>query len=317
MTQEEKHMPTPEEVADDTGGAEEEGSLGGQIMSSEAADMEEGDSEDTGEQSDFPSLSSEDDEKPWSGDNSGGFNVNLDELSDEELAEFAAENPDGIRDQAKAQASFVRDKQQLKQEREELDRRLEQLEMKVGATSDDGETVSVDVGEGEDEETFELDAERLKSAETVEDFVGILTEEVNQASSRIQSQTRAQIERQNEIERLNRQINNKFDDLKNTYPEVGKDDVRERIEDKMVSEGIRDPEVAYLALLAPEFRKQASRSSTEAATSQERQKAVSGGGAKGGGEGNLGKKDMADASLEERKEAARKFARENPDKFRS
>lgn len=300
---------------DDTSGTEEVDSLGGQIMSSEAASIEEGDSEDTGGQSDFPSLSTEDD-APWDDDPSGGFNVDTGELTDEQLVQFVSENPDAARNQMRHQAAGTRREQQLKQERRELNQRLEELEMRVGETSADGETVSVDVGEGDDEETVKVDAERLKGAETVEDFADILADEVSKASSRIQKKTRAEMERQEQINALNRQINAKFEDLQNTYPEVKKDNIRERVEQKMVSDGIRDPEVAYLALLAPKFRKQATRSSAQALSSQERQKTVSGGGAKGGGEGELGKKDMKNATLEERREAALAHARNNPDKFR-
>lgn len=293
----------------DTGKPEDADSLGGRIMETE----NEGGSHDTSGQGDFPSLSSEDD-VPWAGDKSGGFNVDLSELDDEQLVEFARTNPDGVRNQAKAQSALQRDRLQLKQREEEFEGRLKKLEQQSGTQmSSDGDTVTVHPEDGGKSTT--INAERLKQAGTVAEFADILSEELNSASARIEQKTRQEIEREREIADLNRRINQEFIELANFYPEVSKPEVRKAVEQKMIDEGIRSPEAAYLACLAPKFRERQSASRTTAVNNRQAQQSVVGGANKTGGEENIGKQDTSSMTPKERRAAALEFASKNPDKF--
>jgi len=212
---------------------------------------------------------------------SSGQNVDLAELTDEELAELVAANPQAVRNQAMMQSRFTRESQRLKQEQAQLQTERDELSRMRGGVETLLQRAGIEIpANGNEGPLRAAMSQRVQQAafqpqqqpatpetpagtpatleewgdQIVEKAVAAVTQELKPLQ---EAQQRA------EIERYHRDNDMRFAELARNNPEIAdvtgqrvKPELRRRIEKEMIdTQNFFDPAATYYKLREPMLRK--------------------------------------------------------------
>lgn len=205
---------------------------------------------------------------------SGGQNVDLSQMTDDELAELVAEDPQAIRNQAMMQSQFTRESQRIKDEESRLQAQSDELGSIRGGVNSLLQRANLEVPNGEgplqravnqaapqpEQEPDTAQPEPGQPA-TLDDWGDQIVQKAV-AAVRQEISPLHDAQRQAEVVRYQQDTNVKFTELARLNPSIAdasgrvKPEIRERIEQVMVdTNNYFDPESAFLKLREPTMRR--------------------------------------------------------------
>ncbi len=205
---------------------------------------------------------------------SGGQNVDLSQLTDDELAELVADDPQAIRNQAMMQSQFTRESQRMKDEEARLQAQSDELGSIRGGVNSLLQRANLEVPNGEGPLQRAVNQATQQPAQQPDDATpepgqpATLDEWGDQIVEKAVAAVRQEIsplhdaQRQADAARFQQDTDAKFAELARLNPSIAdasgrvKPDIRERIEQTMCDTGnLFDPESAYLKLREPALRR--------------------------------------------------------------
>ena len=179
-----------------------------------------------------------------------GMNTDVAKMTDEEVVAFAKEHPDAFRGRAGMQSESTRRYQDVTRREQELEIQEQQVQDRMATVQ---ATQAQYAGVTPDASNDPSVMSRLQSASTPEEFERVLG---NVIDGRVQTANAGITEdmQRMQVQQAASAIQRGFTELEEVYPEVGRSNVRERVERQMQEMGTMDPETAYLKLLAPKLR---------------------------------------------------------------
>ncbi len=269
---------------------------------------------------------------------SDGLNVDLSQLSDEDLAALAVENPGAIRAQAMFQGHHTQRSQALSEaervlavERERLGQRETALNQLLeqqaqagvqGAPQVPPQQVPPQQVPGQQVPGQQVPGQQvppqvsLEQVQSVPELVqGLRGEVATQINSALGPTVQGlqQALQDMRTEQFRRDMDTQFAALGEKYDEVKTPAVRQRIEQQMVASSIADPEAAYLKLLGPAIEARHRQEMAAQAAQREAQPVPRGGKASRKIKGS--RAAAAKLTPTQKKEEALRVAQENPDAF--
>lgn len=267
-----------------------------------------------------------------------GINVNLGDLSDEQLVEFTTEHPGAVRHQAMFQAHHTQRSQTLGDMERTLAMREEQIALREATVNRLLEQQGGAPGQPPSPQRgvpslppsqFPHNPPQPQNpqnpaglpvgpeqAQSVPELVSAIRRDTAAQIGQAVAQPLQEMQQMMQEMRhgqLQTTINTGFATLAESFPEVTKPEIRVQIEQVMVAEGITNPRLAYLHLLGPTI--EARQRQALAAAKEKRQSQPSPKGGKGSRKPASTRAEAAKMTMAEKREAAERLAAQNPGAF--